>query len=199
HPGAMALARAGIVHRLDKDTSGLMVVGKTLEAVTALSRAIAERAVRRQYIALVHGAVDEPFTVDAPIGRDPVSRIRMAVVASGKPARTDVRRLLQGVLAAPEGEELPAHAQGARKRSVSLLECTLHSGRTHQIRVHLASRKLPLVADALYGGAPALGLARQALHAFRLAFEHPATGEQLLFEAPLPTDMALAVASLRDA
>jgi 23S rRNA pseudouridine1911/1915/1917 synthase len=173
HAGAAALPRAGIVHRLDKDTSGLMVVGKTLEAVTALVRAIAAREVQRSYLALAHGVLAATQRIEAPIGRDPRARLRMAVVAGGKPARTDVERL--------------AEAQG-----ISALRCTLHTGRTHQIRVHLASRGHPLVADALYGGAPALGMTRQALHAARLALRHPVGGEPLVFEAPLPADMAAA-------
>ena len=179
HAGALGLARAGIVHRLDKDTSGLMVVGKTVEAVTALSRAIADRAVRRQYVALVHGAAPDTLEVDAPIGRDPVSRVRMAVVAAGKAARTDVRCLMRASV-----------TEDGMPRSFSAVECTLHTGRTHQIRVHLSSKGFPLVADALYGGRPFLGLTRQALHAFRLGFQHPLTGEPCLFEAPLPADMA---------
>ncbi len=171
HRGASLLPRAGVVHRLDKDTSGLMVVAKTLEAMTVLSRAIAARDVRREYLALVHGTVPAaPFRVEAPIGRDPVSRVRMAVLGSGKAARTDVARI-------------------AAQAHVSALLCRLHSGRTHQIRVHLASRGHPLLADALYGGAPALGLTRQALHAARLGFAHPASGKALQFEADLPADL----------
>jgi 23S rRNA pseudouridine1911/1915/1917 synthase len=174
HRGAAALARAGIVHRLDKDTSGLMVAGKTLEAMTALTRAIAAREVEREYLALAHGDVGAaPFSIDAPIGRDPASRVRMAVVAGGKPARTDVRRL-------------------ACRDGLSALHLKLHTGRTHQIRVHLAARGHPLVADALYGGAPALGLSRQALHAARLAFAHPAGGAAMRLTAPLPADLRAA-------
>jgi len=174
HRGAFQLPRAGIVHRLDKDTSGLMVVAKTLPAMTALVRAIAAREVRREYRALVHGEVGPaPFSIDAPIGRDPVSRVRMAVVAGGKPARTDVARV-------------------ACSGGISAVHCTLHSGRTHQIRVHLASRGHALVADALYGGAAALGLQRQALHAARLGLVHPITGASLAFDEPLPPDLASA-------
>ena len=174
HPAAAGLPRAGIVHRLDKDTSGLMVVGKTLPAVTALARAIAAREVHRQYRAIVHGDVAPArFSITTPVARDPKSRIRMAVVASGKPARTDV--------------ECVARAQG-----FSALRCTLHSGRTHQIRVHLAARGHPLLADALYGGQPALGMMRQALHAQRLGFLHPVSGEALSFEIEPPADFAVA-------
>jgi 23S rRNA pseudouridine1911/1915/1917 synthase len=174
HAGAAALPRAGIVHRLDKDTSGLMVVAKTLPAMTALVRAIAAREVRREYRAIAHGTVTpDAFSIDAPIGRDPVSRVRMAVVGAGKPARTDVRVL----------------ARGAR---CSALECRLHSGRTHQIRVHLASRGHALVGDVLYGGTPALGLTRQALHALRLAFAHPIDGRALAFERDAPDDFGQA-------
>jgi 23S rRNA pseudouridine1911/1915/1917 synthase len=188
HAGAVDLPRAGIVHRLDKDTSGLMVVGKTLPAVTALARAIAAREVSRQYLSLVHGVVPDAFTVEAPIGRDPSTRVRMAIVAGGKPARTDVQRLISA-----RWQAVPAQGKAAALKlapSFSGVLCTLHSGRTHQIRVHLSSRKHPLVADAVYGGTPALGLTRQALHAARLAFTHPITGAPLRFEAPLPDDMA---------
>ncbi len=190
HAGAVDLPRAGIVHRLDKDTSGLMVVGKTLVAVTALSRAIAAREVSRQYLALVQGLVPEAFSVTSSIGRDPATRVRMAVVPSGKAARTDVERLLSGQWA-PD-QNLVKADQRLPERTYSGVLCTLHTGRTHQIRVHLSSRKHPLVADALYGGVPALGMTRQALHATKLSFVHPVTGELLAFEEPMPDDMAQA-------
>jgi len=171
-PASAALPRAGIVHRLDKDTSGLMVVGRTLAAVTALTRAIAAREVQRRYLAIAHGAPTQAqWRIEAAIGRDPKVRTRMAIVGSGKPARTDVERI------AGDGR-------------FAALRCTLHSGRTHQIRVHLAAQGLPLVGDRVYGGAPALGMQRQALHAALLAFVHPRSGERLTFESAPPSDFA---------
>jgi 23S rRNA pseudouridine1911/1915/1917 synthase len=182
HAAAAGLARAGIVHRLDKDTSGLMVVAKTLPAQTALTRAIAAREVHRQYLALALGEVPLRLRhVEAPIGRDPVSRIRMAVVALGKWARTDIERL-------------GLSAEG--RAGVSALRCVLHSGRTHQIRVHLAFKGHPLVADAVYGGRALLGMQRQALHAEHLALLHPISAEPLSWYAPLPADMAEAWAAV---
>ncbi len=178
---AAQVPRAGIVHRLDKDTSGLMVVARSRAAMDALVRMIAAREVSRQYLALAWGAWGGPLQrrVDAPIGRDPRNRLRMAVVdlasQPGKPARTDIEQL-------------------ASQEQVCLVRCTLHTGRTHQIRVHMASLRHPLVADSLYGGLPAAGLQRQALHACRLAFTHPMTGEALEFLAPLPLDMRQALA-----
>jgi len=174
HAGAATLPRAGIVHRLDKDTSGLMVVGKTLAATTALTRAIAAREVHRQYLAIAHGELaGAAFSIDAPLARDPQSRVRMAVLGGGRPARTDVE-----VLAARDG--------------ASALRCVLHTGRTHQIRVHLASRGHPLVGDTLYGGREMFGMTRQALHAERLAFAHPISGRPLRFDAAPPPDFASA-------
>ena len=177
--GARLLPRAGIVHRLDKDTSGLMVVARTRAAMDRLVAMIAAREVSRQYLALAHRAWQGPAQrrVDAPIGRDPRNRLRMAVVDlqrhAGKPAATVFRLLEQA-------------ADGC-----SVL-CTLETGRTHQIRVHLAHIGHPLVGDALYGGASTAGLERQALHAFRLGFAHPVTGAQLMFHAPLPADLQAA-------
>ena len=174
HPASASLPRAGIVHRLDKDTSGVMMVGKSLPAVTALVRAIGAREVHRRYLALAQGqAPREPFSINAPIGRDPGVRVRMAVVASGRPSRTDVQLL-------------------AQKDGFAALSCTLHSGRTHQIRVHLSSRGLPLVADALYGGKPALGMQRQALHATSLRLAHPISGAEIAMDCPPPADFAAA-------
>jgi 23S rRNA pseudouridine1911/1915/1917 synthase len=178
HVGSAGLPRAGIVHRLDKDTSGLMAVGKTLAAVTALSRAIAAREVHRHYLAVAHGSVAwSEKSIDAPIGRDPVSRVRMAVVATGRPARTDVQCV-------------------AKTAGFSALACRLHTGRTHQIRVHLAWLRHPLVADTLYGGTAALGMLRQALHAARLRLQHPQTGAWLDFNCPPPEDLAQAWAQV---
>lgn len=175
-PGAAALPRAGIVHRLDKDTSGLMVVARTRAAMDALVAMIAARDVTRQYLALAHrpwqgGAARR---VEAAIGRDPRNRLRMAVVdparQAGKPAATQLA-LLE-----------PAQAG-------CLVRATLETGRTHQIRVHMAHIGHPLVGDGLYGGAAAAGMHRQALHAFHLAFAHPVTGERLSLRAAPPADL----------
>ena len=185
-PKSALVPRAGIVHRLDKDTSGLMVVARTRASMDALVHMIAQRQVHRQYLALAHRSWQAAgsIAVDAPIGRDPRNRLRMAVVDlamhAGKVARTDVELLANGA-------------------QVCWVRCTLHTGRTHQIRVHMAFKGHPLVADGLYGGISLAGMQRQALHAFRLAFTHPVTGEAMEFLAPVPTDMrsALDVLGLR--
>ncbi len=157
--------RPGIVHRLDKDTSGLLVVAKNDFSHQDLSRQISEKSALRQYQALVVGRLkDGEGVIDAPIGRHPTERVKMAIVAGGRPSRTRYRIL----------EEF---------RGYSLLELTLESGRTHQIRVHLASLGHPVVGDPVYGNkAPSpVKLPGQALHAFRLAFRHPRSGESLSF------------------
>jgi 23S rRNA pseudouridine1911/1915/1917 synthase len=182
-PTAADVPRAGIVHRLDKDTSGLMVVARTRQAMDALVHQIAAREVHRQYLALAHKAWTgpSPQTIEAPIGRDPANRLRMAVVdlshQSGKTAATTIEVLDQ-------------------TDRVCLVQCTLHTGRTHQIRVHMAHLGHPLLADGVYGGSPWAGMARQALHAWHLAFEHPITGASIDLHTPLPEDMAQAVAEL---
>lgn len=179
-PQLEAVPRAGIVHRLDKDTSGLMVVARTRAAMDALVRMIAAREVHRQYLALAHRTWSGPKLQRAewPIGRDPRNRLRMAAVdlshQAGKSARTDI-------------ELLENAAQGCWVR------CILHTGRTHQIRVHMMMLGHPLVADELYGGVPAAGLTRQALHAYRLAFTHPVTGQAMEFWAPVPVDLEQAL------
>ena len=179
-PKAMLLPRAGIVHRLDKDTSGLMVVARTRAAMDALVAMIAARDVSRQYLALAHHAWTGPRQrqVEAAVGRDPRNRLRMAVVdlthQAGKTAST--------------GFPLLDNADKG-----CWVQCTLQTGRTHQIRVHMASIGHALVGDTLYGGHAVAGMERQALHAFRLAFEHPFTQAALEFYAPLPPDMTAAL------
>ena len=181
-PSLATVPRAGIVHRLDKDTSGLMVVARTLEAHTSLVGQLQARSVSREYLALVHTVLTAGGTVDAPIGRHPKDRLRMAVVESGKPAVSHYRVL----------ERFAAH---------TLVQVRLETGRTHQIRVHMAHIHCPLVGDPVYGGRLRIprgaserlrealqGFRRQALHARRLAFVHPQSGENVSWEVEPPAD-----------
>ena len=177
--------RPGIVHRLDRETSGLLVVARTAAAQRALQRQMAARTTLKQYLALVLGRPDsDRGAIEAPIGRDPRDRKRMAVVATGRPSVTHFR----------VAESLPGH---------TLLDVTLETGRTHQIRVHLAAIGHPVAGDPLYGrreGALArLGLRRQFLHAYRLDIDHPTTGQRLSFRRDLPPDLAEPLARLRAA
>ena len=175
-PQSVFLPRAGIVHRLDKDTSGLMVVARQRHTMDQLVDMIAVRSVRREYLALAHGTWlgSKNIQISSPVGRDPRNRLRMAVVDlekhAGKTAQTDVALL----------DNSTAHC---------LVRCKLHTGRTHQIRVHMASIGHPLVADVVYGGSVAAGLSRQGLHARRLAFLHPATGQEMEFLSAIPHDL----------
>ncbi|WP_321796938.1 RluA family pseudouridine synthase [Caballeronia sp. J97] len=188
---AAGLPRAGIVHRLDKETSGLMVVARTLEAQTDLVRQLQARTVKRRYVAFVWGNMPDDGTIDAPIGRDPRERTRMAVVktASGKPARTHFRTI----------DRTTWHGQ-----PVSAIHCDLETGRTHQIRVHCAHIQHPLLGDPVYGHARGKrsvrplpnDFARQALHAWRLGLIHPATGKEVHWRADVPEDIAALAAEL---
>lgn len=192
-PALAALPRAGVVHRLDKDTSGALVVARTLAAHHALVKALARRQVTREYLALVQGRVIAGGSIDAPIGRHPGDRLRMAVVENGKPARSHYRVV----------ERFPAH---------TLLRVALETGRTHQIRVHLAHLRWPIVGDPLYGGGLRLpagaseslqaalrGFRRQALHAETLVFAHPVDGSEVRATAPLPADFRALLDALRAA
>lgn len=166
--------RPGIVHRLDRDTSGLLVAARSARGYESLVRQISTRTVDRRYVALVWGALSSPRgVIDAPIGRSTSRRTRMAVRESGKEARTEyeVRTTFDAPVCA-------------------LLDCRLETGRTHQIRVHLSAIGHPIVGDATYGGArETIELDRPFLHAARLAFDQPATGERLQFEEPLPAEL----------
>ncbi len=190
-PSVAVLPRAGIVHRLDKDTSGVMVVAKTLEAQTALVEQLAARDVHRQYLAIVMGALVAGGTADAPIDRHPRDRLKMAVREDGKEAITHYRLR----------ERFRAH---------TALECRLETGRTHQIRVHMAHITHPLVGDPVYGGRPRppkgasdefisvlRKFDRQALHATMLRLYHPITGIQMEWHAPIPQDMVELIDAMR--
>lgn len=189
-PELAGIPRAGIVHRLDKDTSGIMMVARSLSAHTRLVEALQAREIKREYVALAEGSFVAGGTVDAPIGRHPVDRKRMAVVLSGKEAVTHYR-------------------VAERFQGFTLLDVSLETGRTHQIRVHMAHIKHALVGDPVYAGrlripkgasdtvAQAIrGFPRQALHARRLTLEHPGSGELLSWEAPIPDDFADLLARL---
>jgi 23S rRNA pseudouridine1911/1915/1917 synthase len=182
-PELETIPRAGILHRLDKDTTGLLLIARSVAAHTRLVRALEKRELRREYRAVCNGRLTAGATVDAPIGRHPNQRTRMAVVQNGKPAVTHYRVLTR----------FPAH---------TFIAVRLETGRTHQIRVHLAHRHQPLVGDPVYGGRLRIpagasdtlaevlrGYKRQALHASDLGFEHPVSGEQMDFHAPLPDDL----------
>lgn len=192
HDASLAkVPRAGIIHRLDKDTTGLLVVAKTLEAHTRLVEALQDRDFDREYRALVWGELTAGGKVNQPIGRHPTQRTRQAVVHNGKPAVTHYRV-----------EE--------RFRVHTLLKVMLETGRTHQIRVHMAHLKHPIVGDPVYGGrlrippaaseelmAALRGFKRQALHAAKLGLEHPISGEAMSWEVPMPDDMLNLLAVLR--
>jgi 23S rRNA pseudouridine1911/1915/1917 synthase len=191
-PELAQLPRAGIVHRLDKETSGLMVVARSPVAHKRLVEALQARSVKREYLAVVHSVMTAGGEINAPLGRHPVDRKRMAVVAGGREAVTRYRV-----------EE--------RYRAHTLVRVRLETGRTHQIRVHMAHIRCPVVGDPVYGGRLRLprgagerlqsvlqGFRRQALHAAQLAFSHPGTGQAVGWEAPLPEDMAALVDALRD-
>ena len=192
-PKLAELPRAGIVHRLDKDTTGLMVVARSLRAHAGLIEQLSGREVHRQYVAVVVGPMIAGSTVNAPIGRHPTDRVRQAVVKEG------------------QGKDAVTHYRvRERFRAHTLVECRLETGRTHQIRVHMAHARHPLIGDPLYGGSFRLPKAatpelvealrtfrRQALHAEKLSFRHPASGEEITTESPMPADMQALVATLR--
>lgn len=191
-PALAEVPRAGIVHRLDRDTTGLLVVAKTIAAQTRLVKAIQKREVRREYLAVVNGVVLSGGTVDKPIGRHPKDRQRMAVLSAGGKAAVTHYRVRE------------------RYRAHTLLRVLLETGRTHQIRVHMAAIGHPIVGDPVYGGRPRLprdagselsealrGFRRQALHAWRLVFAHPGDGHGMEFESPVPADMQALVAALK--
>jgi 23S rRNA pseudouridine1911/1915/1917 synthase len=191
-PSLAALPRAGLIHRLDKDTSGLLVVARTPEAQTSLSRQLEARTMSREYVAACVGVMTGGGTVDEPIGRHRGDRLRMAIRVSGRPAVTHYRVL----------ERFRAH---------TYLSVKLETGRTHQIRLHLSHIRYPIVGDPVYGGRFGLprgatqglidtlrGFKRQALHAATLGFDHPRTGKTLTLQAPVPPDFAQLLGALRE-
>jgi len=190
-PTLARLPRAGIVHRLDKETSGALIVARTLRAHTSLVEQLAARTIHRQYEAVVNGVLVSGGKVDAPLDRHPVDRLKRAVIETGKPAVTHYR-------------------VRARFRAHTHIECVLETGRTHQIRVHLAHVRHALVGDPLYGGSLRLpkgatpelvaalrGFKRQALHAERIEFAHPVSGETIAVQAPRPADLGGLLQALR--
>ena len=189
-PALRLVPRAGIVHRLDKETSGLLVVAKTLGAQAQLAAQLAARSVKRTYLALVHGAPPASGAIDAPVGRDTRVRTRMTVTRRGKEARTGYRVL---------------ERFGSGTHAAALLECRLDTGRTHQIRVHLQHIKHPVIGDQVYrrGATPVerqgLPFPRQALHAAELELLHPRSGKPMRWRSPLPADMKKLLAGLRRA
>jgi 23S rRNA pseudouridine1911/1915/1917 synthase len=191
-PALAALPRAGLIHRLDKDTSGLLVVARTPEAQTSLSRQLEARTMSREYVAACVGVMTGGGTVDEPIGRHRGDRLRMAIRGSGRPAVTHYRLL----------ERFRAH---------TYLSVKLETGRTHQIRLHLSHIKYPIVGDPVYGGRFGLprgatqglidvlrAFKRQALHAASLGFDHPRTGKPLTLQSPVPADFAQLLSALRE-
>jgi 23S rRNA pseudouridine1911/1915/1917 synthase len=191
-PALAQVSRAGLIHRLDKDTSGLLVVARNAEAQTSLARQLMARTMSREYLAVCVGVMTGGGTIDAPIGRNRSDRLRMAVRGSGRPAVTHYRVL-------------------ARFRAHSHLSVQLETGRTHQIRLHLSHLKYPIVGDPVYGGRFAQpkgaseslvdtlrAFKRQALHAACLGFDHPRTGKRLELESPVPADFAKLLLVLRE-
>ena len=190
-PGIEEIPRAGIVHRIDKDTTGLLLVAKTLTAHTALVRRLADREISRQYVAVCNGALTGGGTIREPLARHPVDRKRMSVQSGGRPAVTHF-------------------TLRERFAAFTSVDVRLETGRTHQIRVHFAHRRHALVGDPVYGGRLMLprgasaelvevlrGFRRQALHASCLEFEHPLSRERLMFAAPLPDDMNRLIDAMR--